>query len=558
MYRKLNPAELKFSLDLQRVSLATRKPSSMSNMNRTESNTIRPLLSFSMAGRNDNFMGDFTWRLSTTINFIARSAARLNRLKEIEIVVTDWNSDVPLHKVLELVPEAKEITKFISVPKSIAEAAQKDSNYPDSIVANTGIRRASGEFICQTGSDIIFTASTLNAMLNVIEGKYSDIPVKKTNMSGGRRHIPNGIVQRRLPLLEFESYINRNAAYFPEERGAAGHAAPANLMLMHRDLWHQCRGFDERLIYWGFNDIDLTLRITARYGFVQLEHYGVNALHMEHWTKPRDYSPEKMFRKLNPVNNLVPEFAPNSNGWGLGDFEIPLVSIESTVSDITPKSSESDSTWYGPLELLGNEIGKPEVQNSVREILNQFANLPIPETEHPALMTLAWCASVRKPRSFVEVGFRYPHAAALVARHAPGTELIAVVDFERRSEDDYLFYRKDDTSLIFFITNSLRQNNHWAFTQYLRREQLVDGKITVQPLDLKQPVDLVLIRAKDDSAIAVTGDIANQLRIGSAVIISAASPLLYQKVISTIHSSWPQSRLIPFADGVNGLILIAI
>jgi len=127
-------------------------------------NSDRPILSFVMHGRNDNFMGDFLWRLGTTINIISRSAKKLERLKDIEIIVVDWNSENPLHKVVQLVPEAKEITKFIPVPLEVAVPAQKDTHYPDSIVANTGLRRANGEFICQTGSDVLFTTSTLNSL----------------------------------------------------------------------------------------------------------------------------------------------------------------------------------------------------------------------------------------------------------------------------------------------------------------------------------------------------------------------------------------------------------
>lgn len=522
-------------------------------MSKTQmSENSRPLLSFVMHGRNDNFMGDFTWRLGTTINIIARSAERIGRLNDIEVVVTDWNSEVPLHKVVKLVPEARRITRFIPVPPEIAIPAQKDATYPDSIVANTGMRRARGKFICQTGSDIIFTSSTISAMMNVINGKFSDINLKNVNMSGGRRHIPNGIVNRRLPLLEFEDYINRNAAYFPEERGGAGHAAPANLMLMHRDLWHACRGFDERFIYWGFNDIDITLRITAQHDFIQLEHFGVNPLHMEHWNKPRDYAPEKMFRKLNPVDNLTPEFAPNPENWGLGDFDLPFSVCEAPEPDIHSTDSADELTWFGPLENLGNQIGRPEIQNAVRDVLTHYGHLPVPVSEHPALMCLVWCLAARKPRSYVEIGFRYPHTAALVARHSPGTELQLVADFERRAEDDRLFYNNPENSLIFFLTNCLRQNGHWSYTHYMQQDQMVNGQKIQAKLDFKGPLDLVYIRANDERFLPSVNDIKSCLRIGALVIITAKTVDLYQKVQSQFEDV--ENLRVHFADAISGLI----
>ncbi len=517
----------------------------------------RPLLSFVMTGRNDGFMGDFNWRLGTSINIMARAAARLGRLDDLEIIVSDWNSEIPLHKVVELVPEAKKITKFLPVPSEIAVPAQKDTHFPDSIVLNAAIRRASGEFISQTGSDVVFTAAALNALLNVLDGKYAGLPLKKAFLSGGRRHIPNAIVNRRLPLKEFEEYLNRNAAYFTEERGGAGHAAPTNMMLLHRDLWHACRGFDEKFIYWGFNDIDLALRITAQHGFIPLENFGVNSLHMEHWTKPRDYAPEKMFRKLNPVDNLTPEFAPNLANWGLGDFDIPLMPCEGPEPDIIGGVVE-ETPWYGPLENLGQELTRPEVQNAVRDVLAHFGNLPIPPSEHPALITLVWCLAARKPRSYVEIGFRLPHTVALVARHSPGTELQLVADFERRAEDDRLFYNKPENSLIFYLTNTLRHNGHWSYTHYMQQSQVVDGQQVEAELDFKGPLDLVLVRVQDDRLLASVRQACTQLRKGAAVILTARTPELFQKAQSIVTEQCPGHQIVYFGDGLNGLFLMSI
>lgn len=513
----------------------------------------RPLLSFIMTGRNDGFMGDFNWRLGTSINIMARAAARLGRLDDLEIIVSDWNSEVPLHKVVQLVTEARRITRFIAVPPEIAVPAQKDTHFPDSIVLNTAIRRANGEFISQTGSDVVFTASSLNALLNVLEGKYADLPLKKSFMSGGRRHIPNTLINRQLPLLEFEAYLNRNAAYIPEERGGAGHAAPTNMMLMHRDLWHSSRGFDEKFIYWGFNDIDLALRITAQNDLIQLEHFGVNSLHMEHWNKPRDYDPNKMFRKLNPVDNLTPEFAPNPDNWGLGDFDLPFSECEAPEPDIHSTDSADDLTWYGPLENLGNQIGRPEIQNAVRDVLTHYGHLPVPVSEHPALMCLVWCLAARKPRSFVEIGFRYPHTASLVARHSPGTELQLVADFERRAEDDRLFYNKPENSLIFFLTNCLRQNGHWSYTHYMQQDQMVYGQKVQAKLDFKGPLDLVYIRANDERFLSSVKEVSKHLRKGAVVIISANHPELFQK--SQAEFSESDFLRINFGDGLNGLLI---
>jgi hypothetical protein len=263
-----------------------------------------------------------------------------------------------------------------------------------------------------------------------------------------------------------------------------------------------------------------------------------------------------MFRKLNPVDNLVPEFAPNGQDWGLGQFDIPLAQCEAPEPDVAATETPDETPWFGPLENLGREIGKPEVQNAVRDVLTQFAHLPIPASEHPALMALVWCAAIRRPRSYVEIGFRYPHAAAMVARSAPGTELQAVVDFERRSEDDQLFYSKEETSLIFFLTHALRQNGHWPYTHYIQRKQSVNGQVQIKSPELTGPLDLAFIRAKDETAIQAASEVAPILRKLAAVIITALNPLLYQKTVEALLQTRPGATVISFADGLNGLILV--
>ena len=51
------------------------------------------LLSMVVMGRNDDYMGNFKYRLSTCINYVARNLKKLGRLDHVELMVTDWNSE---------------------------------------------------------------------------------------------------------------------------------------------------------------------------------------------------------------------------------------------------------------------------------------------------------------------------------------------------------------------------------------------------------------------------------------------------------------------------------
>ena len=92
-------------------------------------------------------MGNSRWRLETSINLALLNAKKAGFLDKLEIIVSDWGSDIPLRDVLHLVPEAEGNVKFVHTPKEIAKIEQKDSKFPEVIALNSAARRASGEYI---------------------------------------------------------------------------------------------------------------------------------------------------------------------------------------------------------------------------------------------------------------------------------------------------------------------------------------------------------------------------------------------------------------------------
>src|SRR5258708_39099657 len=98
---------------------------------------FRPLLSFFTGARNDSYMGNFRWRLETTINYLGASLRKLGREGAVEFVITDWGSEVPLHRVLNLTEEGRRVVRFILVPPAQAKLHQtKENDYPTSVIQN--------------------------------------------------------------------------------------------------------------------------------------------------------------------------------------------------------------------------------------------------------------------------------------------------------------------------------------------------------------------------------------------------------------------------------------
>src|SRR5882672_5606856 len=90
-----------------------------------------PIISLILCSRNDQYMGNSRWRLNTTLNYLAQRMDELGREKDVEIVVADWGSTIPLREVLELSPAAARIVSFLLIPPGIARDLQKDSPFPE-------------------------------------------------------------------------------------------------------------------------------------------------------------------------------------------------------------------------------------------------------------------------------------------------------------------------------------------------------------------------------------------------------------------------------------------
>ena len=124
-----------------------------------------PLLSFVIMARNDQYMGNGRWRLETTLDFLGMNLGRLGRSEEVEIIIVDWQSEIPLYQELKLSRETVAITRFIIVPPDAGLDFECD--FPRPVILNTGIRRARGKFIIQTLGDVLWTTEALSRLFAI-------------------------------------------------------------------------------------------------------------------------------------------------------------------------------------------------------------------------------------------------------------------------------------------------------------------------------------------------------------------------------------------------------
>ena len=129
-----------------------------------------PTLSLIMDARNDEYMGNARWRLETSLNYLGERLAALGRDDDVEVVLTDWGSGVPLRDVVALEPVAARMVSFITVPPALARELQRDSSFPDVLALNAAVRRARGTYIGRIDQDTLVGERFIRWFFDAVEG----------------------------------------------------------------------------------------------------------------------------------------------------------------------------------------------------------------------------------------------------------------------------------------------------------------------------------------------------------------------------------------------------
>lgn len=295
------------------------------------------LLSLILCSRNDSYMGNSLWRLATSINLALLNAKKANFLEQLEIIVSDWGSDVPLSDALELIPEAEGRVAFVYIPIKIAEKEQKDSKFPEVIALNAAARRASGEYIGRIDNDTVVGKSFFQKFHDLAKRE----PTKELNLKDSfffieRKSVPFRISRLSLPLSQIKRFIVFFQNWFKLETatewGREFWWSPVGIMMFHRDIWKACRGYDESLIYWGWMEGDLALRLGQKHKIVEFSKFvGHDFYHLEHYsnlTEYKDRNGNATPRKKNEPRFEGLKYSENEDSWGLFKYNIETTSYQ--------------------------------------------------------------------------------------------------------------------------------------------------------------------------------------------------------------------------------------
>lgn len=103
----------------------------------------------------------------------------LGRTKDVEVIVADWGSDIPLGEALQLTPAASRIVSFMLIPPEIARPLQKDSPFPEVLALNAAARRARSTYIGRIDQDTLLGRRFLAVFFDIREHRRQiEIPLE--------------------------------------------------------------------------------------------------------------------------------------------------------------------------------------------------------------------------------------------------------------------------------------------------------------------------------------------------------------------------------------------
>jgi hypothetical protein len=321
-------------------------------MTPSPSSSAAPTLSLILCSRNDAYMGNARWRLETTLNFIAAEVAALGAEASVEVVVADWGSDQPLSEAVALDPIAARITSFLTIPPDVARAAQRDSPFAEVIALNAAARRARGAFIGRIDQDTLVGRRFLKTFLAWASTDASPVraPLEGALWFANRRSIPYQFAVRSPEFVDVSRLVRRFGHRLRVETAPVFYRSDVGIWLLHRDLWEEAGGYDERMIYMNDMEIDMATRLMTRYPMVDLGPLvAYDFYHLDHYHPgvPRKSSTHR------PVNAGRPRedagMRPSGANWGLATqpFEMATASWCRAVI-APPRSAVVELAAFGP------------------------------------------------------------------------------------------------------------------------------------------------------------------------------------------------------------------
>jgi hypothetical protein len=413
--------------------------------------SVMPVLSFILCSRNDQYMGNSLWRLQTSLNYLAQNVQALGLEDQVEVVVSDWGSETPLREVLQLSSLAARLTRFIQIPKPLADELQRDSPFAEVFALNAAAGRARGKYIGRIDQDTLVGKRFLQAIVDRTKQEpplsmgFANLKMINYRFAVQCPSLSN--VSRFIDLfggrLRTENSRSTSPYYF----------AGVGIWLLHRDVWFESGGYDERMIYMNAMETNMIMRLLKKYEMVDLGKLSdYDFYHLEHY-HPWTVRKSSAHRKVNPhlPFSQPDQMNPNGDTWGMKDYSLEILPGKNLDIEDQDRSFLLLMLSVGPViavdwiglwakRLIQKWIRKSPRSRLRRIMRGSFYQLPsrlqyhIGAAKRTLLQQFDWAPQVRRLRRAED---DYINETAQRSRSLPKRKRIAIYSLQHWSPLEY-------------------------------------------------------------------------------------------------------------------------
>ena len=175
-------------------------------------------------------------------------------------------------------------------------------------------------------------------------------PLPSALLFANQRMVPYRFAVRCPSQWAVDRYIGRFGRRLKIELSARRpfYKHGVGIWLIHRNLWDECGGYDERMIYANSQEVNMIARLMQKYEMVDLgKLVDYDFYHIEHYhsLEPRHSA---RYRKVNPGDRFArPEnMHPNSKDWGLARYPLKVLPYRGRIDEAVGSKSPFEFPRY--------------------------------------------------------------------------------------------------------------------------------------------------------------------------------------------------------------------
>ena len=275
-------------------------------------------LTIVLFGRNDNYNGNYKYRLINCLKFLEQAIINNNLKNRVIINFIDWNSDKPFLQE-EIFPKSlkKNIRLFTLSPEFL-----KKNNHTEKfniqMCCNIGARRSNEDYVLYTNTDILITEVFLKNLFIFLNNNKND----KCLFTIPRKFLPPYVTESELTFEDLKKYIFFSSRFFKEGGKITGVCSGPGGFLASKKTWADLQGFKEKgMRGHGWNDVEIGIHAIKNCNLLDLDFYGLYLFDMQQSISLK--------KSINTNQYILRE--GNNNNWGMGKnflkYKLPTKSL---------------------------------------------------------------------------------------------------------------------------------------------------------------------------------------------------------------------------------------